>query len=427
MKLAIKLLCVLLCGVVIGYALLLGVFLLSIEPMRQNVLASIPALNGEWGLESSYEQVVAGYLSTQLDNSTDAAMLLHAVHESDLPITVRAAEGFRYISEGNAFGTLLSYAQTAPEDMLTSPIARYWHGYLVLLKPLLMVMSYLDIRMLLMIVQGAMLAGVIVGLCRRRLSRLVMPFLISLLFITPSITGLSMQYSTALCTFLTAMLLLLYLPARFFRGHGLAVFFLLTGMLTSYVDYLTYPLVTFGMPFVLCLFLFPRESAAEEWKRFLLLGFCWCMGYFGMWAGKWVIAALLGNEKWFWPNLLASIAERSSDVSADLHLSYADVLRSVCGVFCKRAYLAALAVVLCVWLFRLLRAGLCAKEAMQGRRGVLLAVALVPFAWFFCTQNHTYNHAFYTSRTLAVSAFALSALLGTFIRPRSGENPLQTP
>lgn len=417
MKLVLKLTCILLCGVIIGYALLMGSFLLPIEPMQQNVIASIPALNGEWGIEDSYEQLIPGYIGTQLDNSTDAAMLLHAVHESDEPIAVRAAEGYRYISDGNAFLTLLLYGKTDPAELGSSPIARYWHGYLVVLKPLLMVLSYLDIRMFLMIVQGAMIAGVIAGLSRRNQERLIVPFLIALLFITPAITGMSLQFSTALCTFLLAMNALLWLPVRCFKGHGQAVFFLLTGMLTSYVDYLTYPLVTFGMPMVLALFLFPEKDALAEWKRFILLGICWGVGYFGMWAGKWVFASILGNEKWFWPNLLASIAERSSDTSADLTLSYGDVLHAVCGVFVKRAYLIAAFVGGLVWLIRTLR-HFSQYVSAWGKRSVLLVIALLPFIWFFFTKNHSYNHAFYTSRTLAVTGFAFAAFLGTFIHPR---------
>lgn len=423
MKLFLKMACVLLCGIVVGYVLLLGAFLLPVEPIRQNVLASVPALNGEWDEEASYEQLVPGYLSTQLDNSTDAAMLMHAMHESDLPVTVRAAECFCYISDGNAFSTLLGYQEQAKTNKLASaPVARYWHGYLVLLKPLLLAASYLDIRVLLMAVQGGMLALTLVGLCKRRLEKLVGPFLISLLFLSPHITGFSLQYSTSLCVFLLAVLLLLYLPPRFFEGRRTAFFFLLTGMLTCYADYLTYPIVAFGMTFVVCMFLFPKKNAKEEWKRFVLLGFCWCMGYFGMWAGKWGIASLFGNEEWFWPNLLVTITTRSSDQSAGVQLQYADVLRAVCGVFWKRAYLALGAAALGVWLIRLLRNGLRTEATAWGERCVLLAVTALPFVWFFFTQNHSYNHAFFTSRGLSVSAFAFSAFLNSFIRPETRAN-----
>lgn len=420
---ASKLLAILLCGIIAGYALLLAAYALPTEPMAANVRASIPALNGEWNKEDSYEQLIPGYVTTQLDNSTDAAMLLAAVHENDLPLFTRAVEAPRYFGHANAYYTLLAWADAEPGMLESGPIARYWHGYLVVLKPLLLVMSYLDIRMLLMMVQSVLLAAVIAGLCRRNLAKLIAPFLLSLLCITPSVTGFSLQFSTALYAMLLAMVGLLYLPGKWFSLRGQMVFFLLIGMLTSYVDYLTYPLVTFCVPFVVCLFAYPEESARDEWKRAILLGVCWVLGYLGMWAGKWVLAGIFGSEQWFWPNLVATITTRTSETSGDLELSYLQVLRAVLSPFFKRAYvLAAFAAVIayaCAWL-RSRRHPPVSNQSTQ--RILLLGVALLPFAWFFCTQNHTYNHAFYTSRTLMASVFAAACFFVTFLRAQRGEN-----
>ena len=61
--------------IAVGFALLTAVFLLPVDEMEEHVLASIPALSGEWGTgEESYEQVLKGYASTQLDNGTPVSM-----------------------------------------------------------------------------------------------------------------------------------------------------------------------------------------------------------------------------------------------------------------------------------------------------------------------------------------------------------------
>lgn len=417
-KLPVKLLLTLICGVIIGFVLLLAVFSLPVEPMAANVRASVPAFNGEWAREESYETLVPGYRGTQLDNSTDAAMLLHAVHESDEPLTVRVAEGYRYIAEGNAFAALLTYGQHEDASALPSnPIARYWHGYLVFLKPLLCFLSYLDIRMLLSIVHSLLIAAVTVGMCRRKLAHLVPAFILSLICITPAAAGYSMQFSTVFCTSMLSMIALLYLPKRLFDGHGIALFFFITGIATSYIDYLTYPLAAFGMPFVLCVFLFPSEGAKEEWKRLILCGLCWGIGYLGMWAGKWVIAGIFGNEEWFWANLFAKIGERSSDLAQETSLTYGAVLKEVLSVFVKRAYLLVAAAAAAAWIAAWIRGK--ARRASQHQAGavrpVLLAVSVLPFIWYFFTQNHSYIHAFYTSRNLVVTAFALCCLAVSFL------------
>lgn len=407
-------------GILIGFLFLLAVYALPIAPMETNVRASIPAFNGEWAREDSYETLVPGYRGTQLDNSTDAAMLLHAVYEEDAPLARRAANGGRYVMNGNAFAALLTYGMSEDaSEMLGSTIARYWHGYLVFLKPLLCFLSYLDIRMLLSILQGCMMAAVLAGLCRRKLERCIPAFVLSLLCITPSAAGFSMQFSTVFCTLLLAMIALLYLPAKCFEGQRLGLFFLLVGMFTSYVDYLTYPLASFGMPFVLCVMLFPLSRVKDEWKRLIFCGLCWAVGYLGMWAGKWVIAGLFSSESWFWQNLVAKIGERSSDVTAETTLSYLTVLKEVLGVFFKRSYLLVGAAAACIWIGALLKGKkngsvMCFPPSVT----VLIAVMLAPFAWYFCTQNHSYIHAFYTSRNLAVTVFAACCLF-TSILPKN--------
>lgn len=418
-RLPVKLVCILLCGILAGFLLMLAVYSLPVEPMVKNVQASVPALDGRWAKEIGYEQLLPGYQSMQLDNTTDAAMLLHAVHESDQPLVTRVVECARYNGQEPVYDLFLRYGQEGGKGMESASIARYWHGYLVLLKPLLLLFSYIDIRMLLTLVQGAMLVAVIAGLGRRGLWKLIPCFALAMVFITPVAAGFSMQFSTMFCTFLAAMLALLYLPSKRFEGHGLPVFFLLTGMITSFVDYLTYPIASFGMPMVLSMFLFPAGSAREEWKRLVLCGISWALGYLGMWAGKWVLAGMFGGEKWFWANLMAKIEERSSDVSDDMILGYGDVLRAVLSVFVKRAYLLAAIAVVGMWLIALVR-GVRRKWPAQNRQTswslALLGIAALPFVWFFVTKNHTYNHAFFTSRSLCVTAFALSAWLATFVR-----------
>ena len=418
----IRLCFTLLAGIVLGFVLLLAVYALPLEPMEANVRASIPALNGEWRREESYDQLVAGYMTTQLDNSTDAAMMLAAVTRSEKPLAAQVADSDCYKAEGNAFHSLLAYGRSDTE-LSSYSIARYWHGYLVFLKPLLMFLSYLDIRMLLMLTQGAMLCAVICRLCRRNLGSLVPAFLVALVFITPSITGFSLQFSTTLLTSLAAMLALLYLPKKYFDLSGQCMLFLLTGMVTSYVDYLTYPVASFGLPFVVCLFLLPCQSWKDEVIRLLLCGICWCAGYFGMWAGKWVIAGLFGSDPWFWPNLFAKIGQRSSAAVGEKVLSFGDVIKSVLAPFFKRSYVLAAACIGLAWLVSLLRSlRHPASRPNPARMAVLVFVAFIPFAWFFCTKNHSYNHAFFTSRSLCVSGFALAALLGSLIRHRKAKN-----
>lgn len=413
----LRLALLLLAGIVAGFLLLMASFLLPIDPMERNVLLSVPALDGSWGTgEEAYEQVLKGYETTQLDNSTDAYMLLSAIHRSDTSLIDRAINVYTYHHEINyrQFDSLLQYAQTGrDEDMKDTATARYWLGYLIVLKPLLLAFTYMDIRMLNMMAQGLLLAGILTLMIKRGLRSYALPFALSMVCITPAITGLSLQFSTALLVMLIAMLALLWKPSLVENRLGDAAFFMLTGMATSYFDFLTYPLVTFGMPFILWLLLHREESARQRWLRLLRCGAAWCAGYLGMWAGKWLLAFLYDGET-FWWTVMGSVEKRTSAeiMEAGGVISRLDALRETASVFFKKPYLLLALATAAVYGVRLIRAGGVGRgKPSPSLCLALLAVAALPFLWFWLTANHAYSHAFYTSRTLAVTVFSGLCLL----------------
>lgn len=435
MKSLLRLSLLLLGGIVIGFVLLVAVYAIPIAPIAQNVRLSVQSLDGSWQTgEIPYEQLVKGYLSTQLDNTTDATMLMAAANESDLPLIQRAINVSTYTYQG-MYSALIEYGKNGTVNLYSSPSARYWLGFLVFLKPLLCFLSYMDIRMLQMIVQLLLLCAVIVGFCRRGLTRFVLAFGLSLLAVTPAITGFSMQFSTVYTLFLLAMLALLYCPCIMEGRFHMVAFFLLTGMATSYFDYLTYPIAVFGMPFILFQLLRPTGTRKEALTRLLLCLAAWFAGYFGMWAGKWIITMLLGSDAWFLPNLLAKITERSFYEASGTSISLISVLSSVLGVFAKKTYLLVAVLALSVYFALLFRRMVhCKKDlplAVQpvcfpstrkpdGQALAISLTALLPFLWYIFASNHTYNHSFFTSRALVVSAFAAFSLLQLLLERVNG-------
>lgn len=423
-KTLFRLALILVCGIVTGFLLLVAVYALPTAPVAENVRLSVQSLDGSWETgEIAYEQLVKGYVTTQLDNSTDANMLLVAAHESDESPVQQAIDTATYMLGGRCYPALIAYGQTGAETLTSVPIARYWHGYLIFLKPLLSFLSYMDIRMLQMIVQQLLLGAAVVGFCRRGLTRYTPALLLSLLCITPAVTGFSLQFSTVYTLFLVAVLLLLYAPGIARTRFSRAVFFLLVGMATSYFDYLTYPVATFGMPFITLLLLYPAESRKQAALEMAVCLGAWLAGYFGMWAGKWIIAALLGQDGWFVPNLLAKIGQRSSHVAEGVSIGYFALLRALMSVFAKRTYLLA-AVLTALgygfWAWRLRRKIRTPERRFPERKSrvTLALAALLPPVWYAFTANHTYDHLFFTSRALVVTAFAVLALITTLLPTR---------
>lgn len=74
--------------------------------------------------------------------------------------------------------------------------------------------------------------------------------------------------------------------------------FLIIGMLTSFFDFLTYPLFTLGMPLILISVL-GTFSSVQKLCDIVKNSIFWGIGYGGMWCGKWMVGSILTGDNLF--------------------------------------------------------------------------------------------------------------------------------
>lgn len=136
--LAGKLILVLVIGLLTGVFLLSAVYLLPTGRMKSHVAQSSELFN----YEGIYPQIMQGQKSSQLDNYTDALMYATAIHPGSGNPVGDALKNARFEYEGdNMVQSLNDYANDAADKKelrYEMTYSRYWHGYLVILKPLLL-------------------------------------------------------------------------------------------------------------------------------------------------------------------------------------------------------------------------------------------------------------------------------------------------
>lgn len=156
---------VLLAGVMLGFAALLLVHLLPCAPMREHIYWSMEMIEKEF----EDEVLIDGYPSTMTGNFTDCLMLEHAVYSSgqhsvlEQALLMYRSESHGTAAEGEEDGwwpghSLRDYLTGIPQPREVS-YPRYWHGYLVFLKPLLLFTSFSTIRLLQAAVQLILAGG----------------------------------------------------------------------------------------------------------------------------------------------------------------------------------------------------------------------------------------------------------------------------
>lgn len=403
----------LLAAILAGVVLLTAVYALPTRRMRHNVSISLPYLLAE----GDRYQWAPYHNGTELDGFTDALMLSNAIFEgTGNPLQDALTNPRMEFTPGDMVpvDSLSQYAQ-GREDGRIVTYARYWHGYLLLLKPLLLFFTPSDLRLLNMTVQ-LLLAAAVLGLCYKRKGfRLALPMGAALLCLNPISTALCFQYTdVAVLTLLSCAVLLAFRTDR--KKYG-CLLYLWLGIGIGFFDFLTYPVAALGMLLLTEMML----SEDSLWKKIGIMlrnSTAWAVGYGGMWAGKWVIASILTDQNVI-SDALQNVAGRTSSTDGGKTVEFFTVLWQNLQNYVNPA-MKLLVLLLAVGVLYLLVVKKYKLSLSAGSLVPLALCALLPMAWYFCVKNHSMIHAYMTHRDLAVTVMALGCMVGVSLQRGRG-------
>lgn len=399
-----------------GYLLLVLAYCLPTEEISNNVAEAALAFYNE----GPYRQLTFGGGSKEIysfmdsmqmhgnstqDNFTDAIILLNAENTNDENVFVEALKVNR-LTSGDQLptDTLIALHTGEEQDYETGSYARYWHGYLVLLKPLLLIFSYQQIRYLLALVQLGLVAAIIWLLASKGRGIFCIPVVLAYFFLNPAVCSLSLQYTPVLALTMAELIVILLRERRYEEDKRLWWYhFFVAGCLTSYFDFLTYPIVTLGVPLVFLLSQY-EKSWKEGLKNLFACCLLWGTGYLAMWAGKWTLGSIITGESVF-GEAVSSIAYRTGSGAAELGVPEFGRLGAIgrnleANKFSLLLILTAFAVCLAVSLWK-------QRFTLHGKFLPIALAGLLPFAWYLVVSNHSVVHSWMTFRSLAVFVYAL--------------------
>ncbi len=334
------------------------------------------------------------FLPGVLDGSTDSIMLSTAGH----------------IIEGSP----IEAAMRSYNDVFQYDYPRYWHGYVTILRPLMQFLDYADIRFINMLGQLSIIIAMAIHLYQKKGKAYVVMLLSSYALLMPMAMSFSLQFSWVFYIAGFAGLFVMKKQKILEKRSGYVYFFVIVGALTSYMDLLTYPLITWGIPMIWWIVLSDREETGLTYiKRVVISGISWICGYGGMWCGKWILGSLVLGENVI-QNAVENIFFRVGN-SEESMFSFVDRLNAVYTNWKHYSYRMYF-LILALWLVWIAARSVFHGVKTTKKCPALLLVGCSGVVWYLVMSNHTAGHHFFTYRIynvsiLAFMAYALECLL----------------
>lgn len=293
--------------------------------------------------------------------------------------------------------------------------SRYWHGYVVILRFLLLFFNYYEIRIMNGIFQILIFAGVMHYILKSKGIKYALALATSYILLMPAALAQCLQYSWIYYITFGALLIYLKFKSYLEEGERYLYFFLLIGAVTTYLDLLTYPLLTWGFVIIWWLLMQEKkESIVGNLLKVIYSGIAWVMGYALMWVGKWAVGSLILRENLFqkaiseiflWTVAEEKVAITLSDRLKTLHLNW--------EMYSYKLYF----IVLIIWVLYAVVRGI-AGYGKDSRVPALLLAGVSSIVWYITLAGHTAMHHIFTHRIYGIT---IAAFLGIVLLSTKGE------
>lgn len=303
----------------------------------------------------------------------------------------------------------------------TYEYARYWHGYISIIRPLLIFFSFDEIRKILVSV-FAFLAMILMMVLYKKVSfKYCLVILLALLTSEYFFMGFNLQGTF---TFIIAMIASIVICIRFEKIKNIGLYFMVIGMVTCYFDLLTHPIITLGIPMLIYLLLKQEKenlSLKESIKFIISNTILWGIGWITANLAKWIIVDILYHRDLIHKSLLQFYHRSQRDYSSTLTW-YSGLSANI--LYSKEntiTYFVMLAIYFVGYLIKNYKEiHINIKEAFP-----YLIISLMPIAWLIVMRNHTLSHMYFTWRMLIVFYIAIGIFLFKLFGTKNKTNEVE--
>ncbi|MBR6252498.1 MAG: hypothetical protein IKR04_01465 [Clostridia bacterium] len=271
---------------------------------------------------------------------------------------------------------------------------RYYHGYMLLYRPLLICFDIVGIRTVYFII--LLILCFFVGIeIKKKFNLITLIAYISILF---SFEYLLISYSLEMTPiFLITMIEMLVLLNNIEKIDFKSIYYgaFIVGSLACFFDFFTVPTLTLTLPiftYVLYLVKNKKYDTKELFIKTFFTCILWSIGYSLTWLSKWIISDILINTN-ILNSAMAQIGYRGmSNPNSD---------KDYYLIFVKHFFLSGAIVIALILILDCLKSKIECEITLNNKL-ILTFICLIPFAWSILTIQHFVRHSIFSYRDFII-------------------------
>ena len=421
MKKILKYILIFIATVLILFSALVGTSKIPHSAIEENIKESVEFYKRRAGIYRVKNKKLYSYIHYYADTR-----LLNIIYHIDSEDAVKSTLWANYYETipmdiNNDFIDAVEESKEANTQYL-----RYWHGSMLILRPLFIVFNIEQIYLINEIALS-ILALVLLIMLFKKSKKVAIVFLLALILVSSWYVAYCIEYSTTFYVMLIASMIAIKIDSKNKdladkANSKLFNLFLITGIITCFVDFLTTEMLTLFVPLILVLAIRKEEKREDTLKntfKFVIKScILWFVGYAGMWLAKWTLSSLILNI-----NALDYVKDNAmlringlQGLSNHKEL-YGNVIGKnidtipLMNIINIKIYMwevkAMIAIVLIAVLMFIDWKNLKKKKFSL----IMIFIGIMPYLRYLILANHSYRHAMFTFRDQIITIMAILLIL----------------
>ena len=418
MKRIFKYICTFILVVIIGLMLLDLVTRIPNEKVRANINNSTEAfrMNERYKVFNLLRKRGYGvrhiYADAMISN-----IIFHLNPENSLKSVVES----KFYSTNGQMQLDYGLHNLSEENSPNNQYLRYWHGYIIFFKPLLMFFTIKHIYIIDAVLLMTLTIWLMILLWKENLKEVLIAFIVGIIMCMEIIIPFCLEYTLIYVIMLIASIVAIKLDKK---NKSFGLLFFITGMLTCYFDFLTNEITTLFVPFIIVFIKRCKENRINNFKeafKFLVnLSILWSIGYAGMYVAKWIVASIVLNKSiidiWSYyvkDNLFLRVNGETYNFSK-LQLIFESLKRNYITLFPLYDFKDSIIIYLIPIFLIIFEAIFINKKEIkkQWKSAILFIIAIIPYIRYAVLSNHSFWHSIFTFRTQIITIMAV--ILGIY-------------